>query len=77
MVIASEGKTVSTYIDDKKVEAVSKFKYLGSWITTDGRCEVDIKVRIPMAKEAFNKRKELRTRRMRLDLKKRIIKTLI
>ena len=71
------GETVSIYIDGRKVEAVSKFKYLGAWITDDGRCEVDIKVRIAMAKEAFNKRKELLTRRMRLNLKKRIIKTLI
>ena len=36
-------------IDCKKVEAASKLKYLGSWITNDGRCEIDIKVMIPMA----------------------------
>ena len=42
------GETVSIYIDGRKVEAVSKFKYLGSWITDDGRYEVDIKVLIPM-----------------------------
>ena len=71
------GQTVSIYTDGRKVEVVNKFKYLGSWITDDGRCEVDMKVRIAMAKEAFNKGKELLTRRMKLNLKKIIIKTLI
>ena len=39
---------VSIGIDGKKVEAASKLKYLGSWITNDGRDEIDIKVTIPM-----------------------------
>ena len=39
---------VRIYIDSKKAEAASKLKYLGSWITNDGRCEIDIKVMIPM-----------------------------
>ena len=40
---------VRIYIDGKKVEAASKLKYLCSWITNDGRCEIDIKVMIPVA----------------------------
>jgi hypothetical protein len=34
-------------------------KYLESSITDDGRCEEEIKIRIPMAKEAFWQHKQL------------------
>jgi len=36
-----------------------KYRYLGSWITEDGKCEMDIKTKISMAKDAFWKHKEL------------------
>ena len=71
------GETVDILIEGQKVEQVKKFKYLGAWITEDGRCEVDIRTRIAIAKDAFTKRKELLSRRMKLITKKRIIKTVI
>ena len=37
------GETVDIHIEGQKVEQVKKFKYLGAWITIDGRCEVDNK----------------------------------
>ncbi len=40
------------------VEQVKKFKYLGAWITDDGGCDVEIRSRIAMAKDAFIKRKQ-------------------
>ena len=46
-------------------------------ITEDGRCIEDVKQRIGMAKDAFNKRRELLTRSMSKGLKKRMIKTLV
>ena len=45
-------------------------------ITEDGRCDVEIKTRIGMAKDAFNKRRDLLTQRMDRKLKKIIIKAL-
>ena len=38
---------------------VTRFKYLGSWITEDAGCEVDIRARVGMAKAAFWQNKEL------------------
>ena len=38
------------------LEQVTRFKYLGSWITEDGECEVDIRARVGMAKAAFGKK---------------------
>ena len=59
------------------VEQVTKFKYLGSLIQSDGRSEGEIKMRIGMVKDVFGKRRELLTRKMNREVKKKIIKTIV
>src|SRR6476469_9796522 len=71
------GERVNTTVEGQSVEQVSKFRYLGSLISGDGRCLDDVKTRIGIAKDAFNKRKELLTRSIRVDLRKRLVKTLV
>jgi hypothetical protein len=56
------GGQVTIMIEGKKVEQVKSFKYLGSTLTEDGRCEKEVKIRIALAKEAFSKRKVLLTK---------------
>src|SRR6478609_6456300 len=56
------GERVNITVEGQSVEQVSKFRYLGSLISEDGRCLDDVKTRIGMAKDAFSKRKELVTR---------------
>ena len=56
------GEVVNIVINGRRVEQVKSFKYLGSTMTEDGRCETEIKVRIALAKEAFSKRNELLTK---------------
>jgi hypothetical protein len=68
---------VDIRIDGQRLEQVKKFRYLGAIITEDNRCIDEIKARIGMAKEAFTKRKELLTRRIGRDVRKKIVKTLI
>ena len=46
-------------------------------ITEDGRCETEVKVRIAMAKEAFNKRKELLSRNMNRRVKQKFVKAIV
>src|SRR6266516_3613676 len=53
------------------------FKYLGPVNTEDGRSHSDVKTRIAMAKDAFNKRKELVTKGLSMKLKKRMVKVLV
>jgi hypothetical protein len=48
-------------IDQKQLENVEYFNYLGSMITNDARCTREIKYRIATAKAAFNKKKNLFT----------------
>ena len=55
---------VIPFVEGHIVEQVAKFKYLGSIIEADGRCEGEIKARIGMAKDAFGKRKKLLARKL-------------
>jgi hypothetical protein len=68
---------ISLYLNNQQIEQVKKFKYLGSIITADGRCQEEIRTRISMAKTAFNKRKELLTKCLKTETKKKIVKTII
>src|SRR3989442_15043002 len=71
------GDVVNITADGQRIEQVKRFKYLASVITEDGRSHSAVKVRIAMAKEAFNKRKELLTKGLSMTLKKRMIKELV
>jgi hypothetical protein len=71
------GDQVQIMIEGQQVEQVKKFKYLGSLITDDGKCRSEIIARIAMAKEAFNNRKELLTRKISKKVKKKIVKTIV
>jgi hypothetical protein len=44
-------------INQKQLENVDYFYYLGSMITDEARCTFEIKLRISMAKAAFKKKK--------------------
>ena len=70
-------KFANITIDGKRVEQVSSFKYLGSLIAENGRCEMEIRCRIAMVKEAYNSRRELLSKSFDKMLKKRMIKVLI
>ena len=59
----------NNYIDQKHLENVECFRYLGSILTNDGRCTCEIKFRLAMAKAAFNKKKTLFTSKLDLDLR--------
>src|SRR2546425_6717000 len=71
------GGVVNITVDGKKIEQVKSFKYLGSVIMEDGRSHSDVKVSIAMAKDAFNKGKELLTKGLSMTLKKRMVKVLV
>ena len=72
VIVISKTRNVpcKTVIDGSELEQVSQYKYLGTWITEDGRCELDVKTRIAMAKDAFWKHKELLKGNISLRVKK-------
>src|SRR6476469_6199592 len=77
VVLRNGGERVNITLEGQSVEQVSKFRYLGSLISEYGRCLDDVETRIGMAKDAFNKRKGLRTRSITVDLRKGLVKTLV
>jgi len=67
-------QTSPVTIDQKQLENVECFKYLGSMLTNDGRCTCEIKSRISMAKD---KTKNLFTSTLDLNLRKKLVKCCI
>ena len=70
MRISRRPSPVTISLDQKQLENVKCFKYLGSMLTDDGRCTCEIKSRIAVAKAAFNKKKNLFTSKLNLNLRK-------
>ena len=64
-------------VEQKQLENVESFKYLGSVLTDDGRCTCEIKSRIAMAKAAFNKKRAVFTSTLDLKLRKKLVKCYI
>jgi hypothetical protein len=70
MRITSEPHPLHIMRNQKQLENMEYFNYLGGMITSDARCEGKIKSRIAMAKAAFNRKKTLFTRKLDLNLRK-------
>ncbi|PNF22521.1 hypothetical protein B7P43_G14076 [Cryptotermes secundus] len=77
MKILRQPTPVTIKIDQKQLEDVKRFKYLGSLLTDDGRCTCEIKSRIAMAKAAFSKKKNPFTSVLDLNLRKTLVKCYI
>jgi len=73
MRISRQPSPITITIDQKQLENVKCFKYLGSMLTEDGRCTCEITSRIAMTKAAFNKKKNLFTSKLDLNLRKRLV----
>jgi hypothetical protein len=74
MIILRQPLPVKMMIDQKQLENVESFKYLGSILTNDGRRICEIKCRTAVAKTAFNKKTALFTSTLDLELRKKLLK---
>ena len=78
MVIQKDPKndnTCNIMIHGEQLKNVESFKYLGSLVTTDGRCNKDIRSRIAQAKQAFmDLRNILRNKQMSFGIRFRVLK---
>jgi hypothetical protein len=77
MRISRQPSPIQIIIDQKQLENVEYFKYLSSMITNDARCTREIKSRIAMAKAAFNRKKNLFTSKLDLNLRNQIVKSYV
>ena len=74
MRISRQPLPVKIIVDQKQLENVESFKYLGSILTNDGGGTCETKCRIAMAKAAFNKKGTLFTSTLDLELRKKLVK---
>ena len=77
MRISRQPLPIKNMIDQKQLENVESFKYLGSILTNDGRCTCEIKCRIAMAKDALNKKRARFTSTLDWKLRKKLMKCYI
>jgi hypothetical protein len=77
MRISRQTSPVTIMLDQRQLENVECFKYLGSILTNDGSCMCEIKSRIAMAKDEFNKKMTLFTSKLDLNLRKKLVKCYI
>jgi hypothetical protein len=77
MKISRQPSPMKIMIDQKQLENVEYFNYLGSMIASDARCTREIKSRIAMAKAAFNKKKNHFTSKLELNLRKKLLRCYI
>jgi hypothetical protein len=73
MRISRQPFPVKIMIDQKQLENVESYKYVGSILTRDGSCTCEIKCRNAMAKAAFNKKRDLFTSTLDLELRKKLM----
>jgi hypothetical protein len=64
-------------IDQKQLDNMEHFNYLGSMITNCAKCTREIKCRIAMAKAAFNRKNTLYTSKLDLNLRTKLAKCCI
>ena len=57
-------------VNNRELKEVDHFKCLGSVLTRDGYCTNEIKMRITMAKEAFNRKITHVTSKINVELRK-------
>jgi hypothetical protein len=74
MRISRQPSPLKIMLNQKQLENLESFKYLGSILTNDGICTCEIKCRIAMVKAAFNKKRTLFTSTLDLELRKKLVK---
>ena len=56
MRVSRSNESLQIKVNNRELKEVDHSKYLGSVLTRDGYCTREIKMRIAIAKEAFNKK---------------------
>jgi len=77
MMIGRNPRKINVTTGGKTIEQVDSFKYLGCTISSDMTCGHEVKIRIAMAKEAFNRRRNVFCGPLDKDLRKRLVECLV
>ena len=77
MRVARRKEPLRITVGNGELKDVDHFKYLGSVLTRDAYCTKEIKARIAIAKEAFNRKISLLTSKVHIALRKKLVKCYI
>ena len=77
MVIGRKPKKIDMRIKDESDEQLHSFKYLGCNISSNINCCQEIKQRIAMAKEDFNRKRSIFCGPLEKELRKRLVKCFV
>ena len=73
-----EGRPIRIKVNGQNLEKVKQFCYLGSLVTEGNRSGREVRRRIALGKEAFNKKKrDLMQKSLSLHLQKRMVKVFV
>ena len=76
--IMSTEEEDSFEVDGEELETVTSFTFLGSVIEREGKCDLEIKRRIALGKNAMNGMEKLwKDKNVNIDTKKRLVRALI
>ena len=64
MRVSSRNESLQIKVNNGELKEIDHFKYLGSVLTRDGYCTREIKKRIAISKEAFNRKMSLLTSKL-------------
>ena len=77
MVIGRKPKKIDMRITNESVEQVDSFKYLGCMTSNNMNCCQEVKQRIAIAKEAFDRKRSIFCGSLEKDLRKRLMKCFV
>ena len=70
-----ETPDVRIVVNGQVLEQIKKFKYLGQWVTDNGRCECEIKNRTEITTSALIKMRDVLTsRKLHLEIRERLVR---
>ena len=72
-----QGRIMKITVNGQNLERVKQFCYLGSFVTEDCRSCHNVRMRIALEKEAFNKKSDLLRGSLSVHLKKRMVKAFV
>ena len=72
-----EGSTMKITVNGQNLERVKQFCFLGRLVTENCRSCHDVRRRIALGKEAFNKKSDIMRGSLSLHLKKRMVKAFV
>ena len=77
MVIRRKPKKINMRIKDESVKQGDSFKYLGCNISSNMNCCQEVKQRIAVAKEAFNRKRNIFYGPLEKELRKKLVKCFV